>query len=45
MKLEEFCFHATKTVEKYMDVFKIFKIADEPEFIGYSTYEDILKHF
>lgn len=45
MKLEEFCLHATKTVERYMDVFKIVEMADGPEFTGYLAYEDILKHF
>lgn len=45
MKLEEFCLHATQTVEEHMDVFKIIKIADEPKFTGYLIYEDILKRF
>ena len=45
IKLEEFCLNAMKTAEKHMDVDKIFKIADEPIFQGYLSFEEILKRF
>jgi cobyric acid synthase len=45
IKLEDFCLNAMKTVESYLDVEKILKVAAEPEFKGYTKFEDILAHF
>lgn len=45
IKLEEFCFNAMKTVDKYLDVDKIVAMAKEPEFKGYSDYKTILDVF
>ncbi|MCE7699280.1 MAG: AAA family ATPase, partial [Methanobacterium paludis] len=45
IKLEEFCFNAIKTVEKYLDVDEIVSMAEKPEFEGYSSYKTILDNF
>lgn len=45
IKLEDFCLNAMKTVESYLDVDKILKLAKEPEFRGYREYKDILDRF
>lgn len=45
MKLEEFCQNAMETVERYLNVDKIAKMAGNPEFSGYLSYEDMLKRF
>jgi cobyric acid synthase len=45
IRLEEFCFNATETVGKYLDVEKILQIAERPEFVGYSSHKDILSNF
>ena len=45
IKLEDFCLNAIKTVENYLDVDKILKLAEELEFKGYREYEDILDNF
>jgi cobyric acid synthase len=45
IKLEEFCLNAMKTVESYLDVDKILKLAKEIEFNGYREYDDILDKF
>ncbi len=45
IRLEEFCMHAMNTVEKYLNVDKLFKMAKIPKFNGYMSYKDILKGF
>lgn len=45
IKLEEFCLNAIKTVEEYLDVGKILKIAEVPKFSGYLAFEDIISSF
>lgn len=45
IQLDEFCFNATEIVERYLDVDKIFQIAEKPKFVGYSSYKDILSNF
>lgn len=45
IKLEDFCLSAMNTVEEYLNVDKILKLATEPEFQGYMKYEDILNGF
>lgn len=45
IKLEEFCLNAIKTVEEYLNVDKILKIAEIPNFGGYLSYEDIVSNF
>jgi cobyric acid synthase len=45
IKLEDFCLNAMETVESYLDVDKILKLAKELEFKGYREYEDILDNF
>ncbi len=45
IKLEDFCLNAMKTVESYLDVDEILKLATEPEFKGYTEFKDILNRF
>jgi cobyrinic acid a,c-diamide synthase len=45
IKLEDFCEKAMKTVEKYLDVKKIMKMAQIPHFRGYASYKEIIKQF
>ncbi len=45
IKLEEFCFNAMKTVDKYLDLDKIVAMAKQPKFRGYSDYKTILDAF
>jgi cobyric acid synthase len=45
IKLEEFCFNAIRTVEKYLDVDEIVSMAEKPKFEGYSSYKTILDTF
>ena len=42
LKLEDFCLKAMETVEKHLDVDEIMKMAQKPQFTGYSYYDDIL---
>ncbi|WP_321423070.1 AAA family ATPase [uncultured Methanobacterium sp.] len=42
LKLEDFCLKAMETVEKYVSVDEILKMAQKPQFTGYCSYEDIL---
>ena len=42
IKLEDFCLKAMETVEKYLDVVEILKMAQKPEFTGYISYDEIL---
>jgi len=45
IKLEEFSKHALKTVESYLDLKKIVKMANIPKFNGYLSFNDIKKFF
>ena len=45
IKLEDFCQKATETVEKYLDVDRILKMAEKPQFTGYYPFNKILKDF
>ncbi|HHY01099.1 MAG TPA: AAA family ATPase [Methanothermobacter sp.] len=45
IKLEDFCCKAIETVEKYLDVDKIIRMAETPKFIGYPSYKEIKKVF
>ncbi len=45
IRLEEFCLNAMKTVEKYLDVEKIMRMAERPEFVGYDSYNGIVENF
>ncbi len=45
VKLDEFCLHAMETVNKYLNVDMIVKIASNPKFREYLSYNDILNTF
>lgn len=45
IKLEDFCLNAMRTVEENLDVERIIQIAEEIEFNGYDSFDDILKVF
>ena len=45
LKLDEFCLNAMDTVNKFLNVDKIFEMADYPKFIGYTDYETVLNKF
>lgn len=45
IKLEDFCQKAMETVEEHLDVEEIIKMAEKPNFTGYSSYDEILKDF
>lgn len=45
IRLEEFCFNAMETVESYLNVEKIYEIAEKPGFAGYSSHKDIISNF
>ena len=45
LKLEDFCLNAMRTVEENLDVDRIIRMAEEVEFRGYDSFEDILKVF
>jgi cobyric acid synthase len=45
LKLEDFCLSAMRTVEENLDVDRIIQMAEEVEFKGYDSFEDILKVF
>ena len=45
IKLEDFCFNAMNTVERYFDVKRLLKLAVEPKFDGYTEFEDIYEYF
>ena len=38
IKLEDFCQKAMETVEKHLDVERIVKMAEKPDFTGYLSY-------
>jgi len=45
IKLEDFCLNAIQTVEKYLDLDKILKLASTPNFSGYKEFNRILESF
>jgi len=45
IKLEDFCLNAVKTVEKYLDLDKIVKLAAVPNFSGYPDFNTLLNCF
>ncbi len=45
IKLEDFCLNAIKTVEKYLDLDEIVKLAATPNFSGYTDFNTLLKSF
>lgn len=45
LKLEDFCLNAMRTVEENLDVDMIIRMAEEIEFKGYDSFENILKVF
>jgi cobyric acid synthase len=45
IKLEDFCLNAIKTVEKYLDLDEIVKLAAKPNFSGYTDFSALLKSF
>jgi len=45
IKLEDFCYKATETVEKHLDLNKIIKMGETPKFTGYSSYKEIKNDF
>ena len=45
IKLEDFCLNAIKTVEKYLDLDEIVKLAATPNFSGYTDFNALLKSF
>lgn len=45
LKLEDFCLSAMRTVEENLDVDTIIQMAEEIEFKGYDSFENILKVF
>lgn len=45
IKLEDFCLNAVKTVEKYLDVDEIIKLAATPNFSGYKDFNTLLNRF
>ena len=45
IKLEDFCLNAMNTVENYLDIGKIIKLAEEPKFKNYIEFKEILDRF
>ena len=45
MKLDEFCLNAMETINKYLEVDNILKMADYPKFRGYIHHKTILNTF
>jgi cobyric acid synthase len=45
IKLDDFCFNAIKTIEKYLDIEKFIKLAEEPNFNNYIKFEEIINRF
>ena len=45
IKLEDFCLNAIETVEKYLDLDEIVKLAATPNFSGYTDFNALLKSF
>ena len=45
IKLEDFCLNAVKTVEKYLDLDEIVKLAAAPKFSGYKDFNTIINGF
>ncbi len=45
IKLEDFCLNAMKTIENYLNIDKIIKLAEEPKFSNYIEFKEILDRF
>jgi cobyric acid synthase len=45
IKLDDFCYNAMKTVENYLDIEKIIKLAEEPKFNNYIGFKEIMDRF
>jgi cobyric acid synthase len=45
IKLEDFCLNAIETVEKYLDLDEIVKLAGTPNFSGYTDFNTLLNSF
>ncbi|MTK64238.1 MAG: AAA family ATPase [Methanobacterium sp.] len=45
IKLEDFCLNAIETVEKYLDLEKIVKLATTPQFSGYTDFNTLVNSF
>jgi len=45
IKLEDFCLNAVNTVEKYLDIDEIVKLAVAPNFYGYKDFNTIINSF
>jgi cobyric acid synthase len=45
IKLEDFCLNAIETVEKYLDLDEIVKLAATPNFSGYTDFNTLLNSF
>lgn len=45
IKLDDFCLNAMKTVENYLDIKKIIKLAEEPKFNNYIGFKEIIDRF
>jgi len=45
LKLEDFCLSSMETVEKYLNIEDIIKIAKKPSFTGYLSHKSILNTF
>jgi hypothetical protein len=45
IKLDDFCLNAIKTVENYLDIKRIIKLAEEPKFNSYIGFNEIMDRF
>ncbi len=45
IKLEDFCINAMKTVENFLDIEKIIKLAEFPKFNSYIEFKEIIDRF
>jgi cobyric acid synthase len=45
IKLDDFCLNAMNTIENYLDIEKIIKLAEEPKFKNYIEFKEIMDRF
>jgi cobyric acid synthase len=45
IKLDDFCLNAIKTIENYLDIEKIIKLAEKPKFNNYMGFKEIMDRF
>jgi cobyric acid synthase len=45
IKLDDFCLNAMDTVENYLNIEKLFKLAEEPNFNNYIGFKEIMERF